>query len=110
LNSKRRHDIDWIRVLAFDVLILYHIGMFFNTWDSQVKNNITVDWLTYPMLFSSLWRLPLLFVVSGMGTRFALSYRTGGQYIRERLRMAIFRGVSGPSIRIFLSPSIQKEI
>ena len=84
MNSKRRHDIDWIRVLAFDVLILYHIGMFFNAWDSQVKNNITLNWLAYPMQFSSLWRLPLLFVVSGMGTRFALSYRTGGQYIKER--------------------------
>ena len=90
MNSKRRHDIDWIRVLAFDVLILYHIGMFFNTWDSQVKNNITLNWLEYPMQFSSQWRLPLLFVVSGMGTRFALSYRTGGQYIKERfLRLFI---------------------
>ncbi len=84
MKSKRRHDIDWIRVLAFDVLILYHIGMFFNTWDSQVKNNITIDWLAYPMQFLSQWRLPLIFVVSGMGTRFALSYRTGGQYIKER--------------------------
>lgn len=84
MKSKRRHDIDWVRVLAFDLLIIFHIGMFFNTWDSQVKNNITLNWLAYPMQFSSLWRLPLLFVVSGMGTRFALSYRTGGQYIKER--------------------------
>jgi len=84
MKSKRRHDIDWIRVLAFDVLIIYHIGMYFNTWDSQIKNNITIDWLAYPMQFSSQWRLPLLFVVSGMGTRFSLSYRTGGQYIKER--------------------------
>ena len=84
MKSKRRHDIDWVRVLAFDLLILFHIGMFFNTWDSEVKNNITVSWLAYPMQFSSLWRLPLLFVVSGMGTRFALSYRSGGQYIKER--------------------------
>ncbi len=70
--------------MAFDLLIIFHIGMFFNNWDSQVKNNITLNWLAYPMQFSSLWRLPLIFVVSGMGTRFALSYRTGGQYIKER--------------------------
>ncbi|MFC2080385.1 acyltransferase family protein [Bacteroidota bacterium] len=84
MKSERRYDIDWIRILAFDLLIIYHIGMIFNTWDSQIKNNITIDWLEYPMAFLSLWRLPLLFVVSGMGTRFALSYRTGGQYIKER--------------------------
>lgn len=52
LKSKRRHDIDWIRILAFDVLILYQIGMFFNTWDSQIKNNITLNWLAYAMLFA----------------------------------------------------------
>lgn len=64
--------------------------MFFNTWDSQLKNNITLNWLTCPMYFLSLWRLPLLFMVSGMGTRFALSYRTGSQYIKERfLRLFI---------------------
>lgn len=107
MNSKRRHDIDWIRVLAFDVLILYHIGMFFNTWDSQVKNNITVDWLTYPMLFSSLWRLPLLFVVSGMGTRFALSYRTGGQYIRERFIRLLIPLVIG--ILVIVPPQVYVE-
>ena len=84
MNNSRRHDIDWIRVLAFDLLILFHIGMYFNTWDSEVKNNITISWLAYPMQFSSLWRLPLIFVVSGMGTCFALSYRSGGQYIKER--------------------------
>ena len=84
MHCKRRHDIDWIRVLAFDVMCIYHIGMFFNHWDSQVKNNLTFTWLTYPMQFSSVCRLPPIFVVSGMGTRFALSYRTGGQYIKER--------------------------
>jgi len=84
MKSMRRYDIDWIRVLVFDLLIIFHIGMFFNTWDSQVKNNITIQWLAYPMQFSSLWRLPILFVVSGMGTRFALSCRTSGQYIKER--------------------------
>ncbi|MGB1241377.1 MAG: acyltransferase family protein [Chitinophagales bacterium] len=84
MKKVRRYDIDWIRVLVFDILILFHVGMFFNTWDWHIKNNELVDWLRYPMGFTSQWRIPILFVVSGMGTRFALSYRTGGQYIKER--------------------------
>lgn len=84
MKKQRRYDIDWIRVIVFDILILFHVGMFFNTWDWHIKNNVQLDWLFYPMAFTSEWRIPILFVVSGMGTRFALSYRSGSQYIKER--------------------------
>jgi len=107
MNGERRYDIDWIRVLVFDLLIIFHIGMFFNTWDSQVKNNITFNWLTYPMQFSSLWRLPILFVVSGMGTRFALSYRTGGQYIKERFIRLFIPLLAG--ILVIVPPQVYVE-
>ncbi len=72
-KKERRYDIDWIRVLVFDLLILYHVGMFFVEWGWHIKNNEIVDWIQYPMSFTSQWRIPILFVISGMGTRFALS-------------------------------------
>lgn len=84
MKKARRYDIDWIRVLVFDLLIIFHVGMFFNTWDWHIKNNEIVEWLDYLMRFSSEWRIPILFVVSGMGTRFALSFRSGNEYIKER--------------------------
>ena len=34
----RRHDLDWIRVGAFMLLILYHVGMFYVPWDWHVKS------------------------------------------------------------------------
>ncbi|MCU0438962.1 MAG: acyltransferase family protein [Raineya sp.] len=85
LTNERRYDLDWIRVIAFGFLILYHVGMFFVPWGWHIKNNQIYDWLTYPMMFVNQWRLSLLFVVSGMGTYFALSKRTGGQFAKERL-------------------------
>jgi glucans biosynthesis protein C len=103
----RRYDIDWIRVLVFDLLIIFHIGMFFNTWDSQVKNNITIEWLAYPMQFLSLWRLPILFVVSGIGTRFALSRRSGGQYIKERMMRLLIPLVVG--VLLIVPPQVYVE-
>ncbi|MGB1242564.1 MAG: acyltransferase family protein [Chitinophagales bacterium] len=84
MKKVRRYDIDWIRILVFDFLIIFHVGMFFNDWDWHIKNNQTVGWLKYPMYFLSQWRIPILFVVSGIGTRFALSFRDGNQYIKER--------------------------
>ena len=37
------------------------------------------------MIFINQWRLPILFVVSGMGTWYALGFRTSRTYIKERL-------------------------
>lgn len=84
MKKERRYDIDWIRVLVFDLLIFYHVGMFFVEWGWHIKNNEIVDWIKYPMSFTSQWRIPILFVISGMGTRFALSRRTSKQYVQER--------------------------
>lgn len=80
----RRYDLDWLRVIVFALLILYHVGMFFVPWGWHIKNNEIYEWLRWPMLFVNQWRLPILFVISGMGTAFALSYRSGWQFIKER--------------------------
>ncbi len=82
----RRYDIDSLRVIAFALLILYHVGMFFVPWSFHLKNEVVYPDLGLPMLFLNQWRLPLLFVISGMGTWFALQKRTGGQFAAERLR------------------------
>lgn len=82
----RRHDLDWLRVLVFALLIFYHVGMFFVPWDFHIKNNHIYNWLTYPMLFLNQWRLPILFVISGMGTYYALQKRSGKQFVLERIK------------------------
>jgi len=69
--NTRRYDLDWLRVLAFFLLIFYHIGMFFNSegWHAKSAHmNSSVDpfmWLSSP------WRLSLLFLISGIALRFA---------------------------------------
>ncbi len=84
MKKERRYDLDWLRVLVFALLIFYHVGMFFVPWDWHIKNNETSGTLRWPMVFINQWRIPILFVISGMGTAFALSYRGIGQFIRER--------------------------
>lgn len=81
----RRYDVDWLRVIVFAILIFYHIGMYFVPWGWHIKSSVTYEGLKWPMLFVNQWRLPILFIISGMGTRFALSYRSGAQFIKERL-------------------------
>jgi glucan biosynthesis protein C len=68
--SSRRHDLDVLRVGAFFLLILYHIGMLYAPWWWHVKSHHMVTALTWPMGLLNPWRLTLLFVISGIATRF----------------------------------------
>jgi glucans biosynthesis protein C len=83
--------LDWLRVIVFGLLIFYHVGMFFNHWGWHIKNNILYAELRWPMLFINQWRLPILFVISGMGTFYALSKRNGGEFALERFCVCLFR-------------------
>jgi len=82
----RRHDLDWLRVMVFALLIFYHVGMFFVPWDYHIKNNTIYDWIRFPMWFLNQWRLPILFIISGMGTFYALQKRSGKQFVFERIK------------------------
>ncbi|MEQ7154527.1 acyltransferase family protein [Brevundimonas aurifodinae] len=69
-RSPRRHDLDWIRVAAFFLLILYHVGMLYVSWDFHVKSPRIVEAIQPVMMLTNPWRLTLLFLVSGAATRF----------------------------------------
>ena len=66
--TDRRYDLDWLRIIAFGLLILYHCGMFYVTWDWHVKSRAASDAIEPLMMLTSPWRLTLLFVVSGAAT------------------------------------------
>lgn len=60
---------DWLRIAAFAVLVLYHAAMVFAPWHWVVKAQTIVPALIVPMALTSPWRLPLLFAVSGFASR-----------------------------------------
>lgn len=64
---QRRHDIDALRVIAFSLLILYHAAMVYVAdWDFHLKSWYLAEWLQYPMIALNRWRMPLLFMISGI--------------------------------------------
>jgi peptidoglycan/LPS O-acetylase OafA/YrhL len=80
----RRHDLDWLRVAAFALLILYHTGMFYVTWDWHVKSPHASPALEPLMQLSSPWRLGLLFLISGAATRFLADKLSPADLARDR--------------------------
>ncbi|MCF2489798.1 acyltransferase [Dyadobacter sp. CY347] len=82
--TNRRYDLDWLRVLAFSILIFFHVGMFFNFWEWHIKNDVITHTIELPMRFPSQWRMSLLFMISGAGMYFALGSRGPKAFLGER--------------------------
>lgn len=70
--TPRLYFLDWLRIGAFLILVLYHTGMYYVSWDWHVKSPFARGALEPLMLLSSPWRLGLLFVVSGVASAFLL--------------------------------------
>lgn len=87
--KQRRFDIDAIRVMAFAILIFYHVGMFYVLdWGWHIKSQYQFQWLQHPMMFFNQWRMALLFVISGMATAILMhKYQPSSSagFLRERL-------------------------
>ncbi len=82
----RRYDIDALRVFAFSLLILYHVGMFYVAdWGWHVKSEYQSEWLQLPMLFTNQWRMHILFLISGLAVSFVWRRYSPGQLVRRRL-------------------------
>lgn len=83
----RRYDIDSIRVIAIGLLLLYHVAIGFQRWGIMIGFITTKeswDSLWIPMTMLNVWRIPLLFFVSGMGVYFAIQRRNWKQLLQER--------------------------
>lgn len=83
-GSERRHYIDWVRVLAFLLLIFFHCAMPFVNYGWEIKNKETSAGLTRLIWWLHQWRLPLLFFISGVGIHFSLKKRSVIQFTGER--------------------------
>jgi glucan biosynthesis protein C len=81
---ERQHYIDWVRVLAFSLLIFFHCAMPFVVFDWEIKNPETSKALSRFIWWLHQWRLPLLFFISGVGIHFSLRRRTIRAFIGER--------------------------
>ncbi len=102
---ERRYGLDWLRVGAFGLLIFYHIGMFFVPWDWHVKTAHPLEWVQVPMMAVNAWRLDLLFLISGVASRYLLAkLGAPGRFARSRSARLLIPLVAGMAFVVAPQP------
>ena len=130
-QSIRRHDIDWLRVILFGLLVPFHIaiGVYWTTYGDHVNPNIndtevdsaideernpytgeSVDPMSLFLHWMHQWRLAALFMISGMGTAFAFRRRTWKVFSVERIKRlwCQWLSVCGPLVLQWTSHQINR--
>jgi hypothetical protein len=83
--TTRLYYVDWLRVIAFAILIAYHSSVaFFPDMKWLISSPQGSETLSLVMMYPRAWRLALLFFVSGMGTWFVFRSSTGLGFLKER--------------------------
>ena len=88
--AARRLELDWLRVLAIAAVFLFHSTRFFDLADWHVKNVVRYAFLDNVAMLVILWMMPMLFVISGASTFYALRRRSAVEFLRDRtLRLGV---------------------
>jgi hypothetical protein len=101
-------ELDWLRVLAFGLLILYHVGMLYAAgWGWHYKSSYSSQLLVNVMLWSNQWRMCLLFLISGAALAFILPRQPRWVFLRKRVTLLLLPLIFG--MLVIVVPQIYVE-
>ena len=96
--NQRRYDIDALRSIAMFLLIFYHLGISFTSvapYIAFVQNKRFNDEIWVLLSVMNSWRIPLVFLISGIALRLAFQRRTKIEMFKERTKILIIPYIFG---------------
>jgi surface polysaccharide O-acyltransferase-like enzyme len=96
--NQRRYDIDALRSIAMFLLIFYHLGISFTSvapYIAFVQNKRFNDGIWDLLSVMNSWRIPLVFLISGIALRLAFQRRTKIEMFKERAKILIVPYIFG---------------
>lgn len=83
----RKYFLDWLRVIAFALLIVFHVGCLYAGWDYNLKSPHAPDAAAeWALSTFAPWRMPLLFLISGVASAFLIDKLGAPGFARDRVR------------------------
>lgn len=89
-GAGRLFFLDWLRIIAFAVLVIYHVGMIYVSWRFHVKSPFASHAPEPWMKLSEPWRMSLIFMVSGAALAHLLGRGASLGALRQRTRFLLF--------------------
>ena len=86
--SRRYHEIDALRIIALALLIIYHIFISYQPFAEALvflQYDQLLDQYWFIAELMNVWRIPVLFVISGMALGFMLKRRTVRALVEDRM-------------------------
>ena len=80
------------------MLIIYHTVIAFQPWGhliSFIQNKESLEFLWPFMMIFNIWRIPILFMISGMGAYFALRNKNWKVFLKDRSIRILFPYIFG---------------
>jgi len=96
--NQRRYDIDALRSIALFLLIFYHLGISFTSvapYIAFVQNKRFNDGIWDLLSVMNSWRIPLVFLISGIALRLAFQRRTKLEMFKERTKILVVPYIFG---------------
>lgn len=96
MNSQntRLYYIDWLRLLALGLLFIFHAWRPFDHYDWSIKNAEQSSIFDFLTMFFHGWRMDLIFLVSGVGTWYALA-SPRSNFLKDRIFRLIVPYIMG---------------
>ncbi|AVA25761.1 acyltransferase family protein [Rhizobium sp. NXC24] len=88
-GMSRRHDLDFVRVAAFMLLIIYHVSLMYNSRNFILKAPDSSSVFDLIHLWTHPWRMSLLFLISGAVTGILLTRHPPGALRSARTRQLL---------------------
>lgn len=101
--SIRRHDLDWLRVLAILTVFIFHSSRFFDLEGWHVKNATQYLGVQIWIIVLASWMMPLIFAISGASIFYALGKGSSGKFIQDK----VLRLLAPWAVGLFTHVSIQ---
>ncbi len=86
--DSRRYEIDALRVIALALLIIYHVFVSYQPFANAIRfiqydQDLSQYWFVAELF--NVWRIPILFVISGMAIGFVLRRRSVKEVLTDRM-------------------------
>ena len=90
--KQRRYDIDALRSIAMFLLIFYHLAISFTSiapYIAFVQNKRFNDNIWDLLSIINTWRIPLVFIISGIALRLSFQKRSKIEILKERTKILV---------------------